>query len=254
MYAVAGPDAASWLSANELRGIAGGRVRAVAAAGLSAAVSDVPAAEFDQAPLDVNVRDSDWLAPHAEAHQRVNAALLDATGAVIPLAFGTIFRAEDRVGRVLEARSETLAGALASVADRAEWVCTLERDRRIAVEHVQRSRERSRSAVPPGRAYLLRRKAEVEGTQELRALDHEAAAGLRGALASVSEELTDEPLIEGGPALRATVLVRRDREDALREAVGGYASTWSPRGYTPQLIGPWPAYRYGARLGALGDA
>lgn len=253
MYCVVGADGGSWLGSNELRGIAGGRVRAVAAGAIAAAVSDVPESEFDQAPLDANVRDSEWLAPHAEAHQRVNAALLDATGAVIPLAFGTIFRAEDRVGRVLAERAGPLARALAAVADRAEWVCTVERDRRVAVAHVQQRRETIAPAQPPGRAYLMRRKAEVEGVQELRALDQEAAAALREALAGIAEDLTDEPLIEGGPALRVTVLVRRDREDALREAVGAYADVWVVRGYTPQLIGPWPAYRFGARLGALGD-
>lgn len=254
MYCVVGADGGAWLASNDLRGIAGGRVRAVAAGPLAAAVSDVPASEFDQAPLDANVRDSEWLAPHAEAHQRVNAALLDATAAVIPLAFGTIFRAEDRVGRVLQERADQLAMGLAAVADRAEWVCTLERDRRLAVTHVQRRRKSVGPTQPPGRAYLMRRKAEVESLHELRALDLEAAAGLREALAGVAEDLTDEPLIEGGPALRVTVLVRRDREDALREAVGGYAGVWTVNGYTPQLIGPWPAYRFGARLGALGDA
>lgn len=252
LYAVAPAAAAGWLVANDVRGISGGRVRAVQERGVVGAVSDVPASDFDQEPLDRNVADSAWLAPHAAAHQDVNAALLDGLGAVLPLAFGTIFRGEAGVQHVLQEREPELAAALAAVAGHVEWVCTLDRDLRIASAYLARIRAaKTEAGSGEGRSYLLRRKAEVESVEEQRALDREARADFREALATVAQEVTDEPLIEGGPAARCTVLVPRDAETVLRRAAARFAARWSERGYEPRLAGPWPPYRYGARVGAL---
>lgn len=252
LYAVGPPAAAGWLGANDLRGIAGGRVRPIEQRGVVGAVSDVPASDFDQEPLDRNVADSAWLAPHAAAHQDVNAALLDGVGAVLPLAFGTIFRGEDGIQRVLRERERELAAALVAVAGRVEWVCTLDRDVRVASAYLARTRAATAATVTgEGRSYLLRRKAEVESTEEQRTLDREARAEFRESLSTVAQEVTDEPLIEGGPAARCTVLVPRDAEDALRRAAMRFGARWSERGYEPRLAGPWPPYRYGARVGAL---
>jgi hypothetical protein len=252
LYAVAPAAAGEWLASNDVRGIEGERVRPVRTRAVVGAVSDVPAREFDQEPLDRNVADSAWLAPHAAAHQDVNAALLDGVGAVLPLAFGTIFRGESGVERVLREREGELAAALAALAGRVEWVCTLDRDLKIAAAYLARTRASGAAAgAGEGRSYLLRRKAEVESVEEQRALDREARAEFRDALTAVADELTDEPLIEGGPAARCTVLLARDGEDALRRAAMRFAARWSERGYDPRLAGPWPPYRYGARVSAL---
>lgn len=252
LYAVAPAAAGRWLETNDLRGIGGARVRAVPGGGVLGAVSDVPAGEFDQDPLDRNVADAEWLAPHAAAHQDVNAALLDAAGAVLPLAFGTIFRTEERVRDALGARARELAAGLAAVTGRAEWVVTLDRDRRAALRYLERTRDSAKAAAAgEGRAYLLRRKVEVESADELRALDRRARAELQQALEGVAEELTEEPLIEGGPAARLTALARRDRALALGQAVQAYASRWRERGYEPRIAGPWPPYRHSARVGSF---
>lgn len=253
LYAVVPPAGGAWLASAGLRGIAGGPVRAVGEAGVVGAVSDVPEAEFGQEALDRNVADADWLAPHAAAHQDVNAALLDELGAVLPLAFGTIFRSDDRVREVLRARGAELAAGLAAVAGRVEWVVTLDRDRRAAAAYLTSIRTApSAEEAGQGRAYLLRRKAEVESTEELRALDREARAAFRVAALAAADEVSEEPIIEGGPAARFTVLVRREREAVLRRAADEFAGQWRERGYEPRLAGPWPAYRYSARLGSLG--
>lgn len=257
LYAVAPAGTARWLADHEVHGIAGARVRPIAERDLVGAVSDVPADEFDQAPLDRNVVDPDWLAPHAAAHQEVNAALLESAGALLPLAFGTIFRADERVGRLLRDRAADLVPALAAVAGRAEWVCTLDRDRRAASAHLQRTRASGEPAAPAGalgRAYLLRQKAAVESVEDLRRLDREARGAFAEALGRVSDEVTDEPLIEGGPAARCTVLLRREAEPALASELAAFGGTWTERGYTARADGPWPPYRYAARVGSLAGA
>lgn len=257
LYAVGPGPAADWLAANDLPGIAGSRVRAVRECLLVGAVSDVPADEFDQEPLDRNVGDPEWLAPHAAAHHEVNAALLDGVGSVLPLAFGTIFRAEEGVVRALRARAEELEAALIGLAGRVEWVCTLDRDRRAAGEHLERVRATAGAGLPdasPGKAYLIKRKAAVEGVEELRALDHEARSEFRAVLEGLGGEVTEEPIIEGGPAARCTVLLARESGPSLLGALERLAGVWSARGYAPRADGPWPPYRYSARVGSLRGA
>src|SRR5579884_3187587 len=85
----------------ELWGIEGGRVRWIEEAGLAAAVSDVPRGDFDEEPLNARIRDLAWLGPRAEAHQAVNAQLAEQAEACLPLAFGTVFRTDDRVRELL---------------------------------------------------------------------------------------------------------------------------------------------------------
>ena len=257
LYAVGPERTAGWLGANELRGIAGSRVRAVRQRLLVGAVSDVPADEFDQEPLDRNVVDPEWLAPHAAAHHEVNAALLEGVGTVLPLAFGTIFRGEAGILSALRARAGELEAALAGLNGRVEWVCTLDRDRRAAGEHLQRVRAAGSAGAPeesPGKAYLLTRKAAVESAGDLRQLDHEARSEFRAVLEGLSDEVTDEPVIEGGPAARCTVLLPPQDGPALRSGLEGFARRWSDRGYAPRAEGPWPPYRYSARVGSLRGA
>ncbi len=250
LYAVAPADGAAWLRSHEVRGIGGARVRPLVEDGVAAAVSEVPTEDFEQEPLDRNVTDASWLAPRAASHQEVNARLLEGLGAVLPLAFGTIFRGEDRVQRVLRERGGELADALAAVRGRAEWVITLERDAATGAPDTPATRTlRDRAtASEPGKAYLLTRKLDEVERTERRRLDAAAVASLRESLDDIAEDITEEPIVEGGPLARLTVLVPVEREAALRGAV-----VRSAEGYAARVSGPWPPYRFGARIGRLRD-
>jgi len=248
LYAVAPADGAAWLRANEVRGIGGARVRPLVEDGVVAAVSEVPHEDFEQEPLDRNVTDASWLAPRAASHQDVNGRLLEGVGAVLPLAFGTIFRGEDRVQLALRERGSELVDALAAVRGRAEWVITLERAADAGAPDtpaIRALRDRL-TGSEPGKAYLLTRKLDELDRSERRRLDADAVASLRESLAGVADEITEEPIVEGGPLARLTVLARLDREDALRGA-----ATAPLEGYAVRVSGPWPPYRYGARIGRL---
>ena len=67
-----------------------------------------------------------WLEPRAVEHQNVNYRLHDAVEAMIPLAFGTVFRNDDRVRQVLRERSGPLTERLEVVRGCGEWVLALE--------------------------------------------------------------------------------------------------------------------------------
>ncbi len=141
-------------------------VRLLAAGPLAAAVSDVPSAEFDEAPLNAHVRDLAWLGPRALAHQQVNAALLESAEALLPLAFGAVFRAKEGVRAFLDRERGELLERLQHVRGRGEWVVAVRRDEAAALADLERSEPAlaslidTASASAPGRAYLLRKRVE----------------------------------------------------------------------------------------------
>ena len=109
----------------QLQGIGGAPVGWVTSGALAAAVSDVPGEDFDEEPLNANVRDMGWLGPRAIAHQDVNARLFDLADAVVPLAFGTVFRDESGARQLLGNQAAALRARLDRVRGCAEWVLTL---------------------------------------------------------------------------------------------------------------------------------
>src|SRR5579859_3513343 len=93
LYAVlpAASPAVAWLSRNRLSGIAGAPLRALCAQALAAAVSGVPADEYEEEPLNQHIRNLAWLGPRAAAHQEVNARLFELADTVLPLSFGAVY-------------------------------------------------------------------------------------------------------------------------------------------------------------------
>jgi hypothetical protein len=79
---------------------------------LAAAVSDVLAEDFEEAPLNARVQAMGWLGPRAVAHRQANAELHERVEALLPLAFGTVFRDEGGVRDLLITLSAALTKRL----------------------------------------------------------------------------------------------------------------------------------------------
>jgi hypothetical protein len=229
-------------------------VRWIAGDGLAAAVSDVSADEFDEEPLNANVKDMAWLGPRAVAHQEVNARVFEASEAIVPLAFGTVFRDDDRVRAVLHDRSEALRAGLGRVSGCAEWVVALHLLREPDAEElaaaspaVQSLRAQIKSSSP-GRAHLLRRQLVTLEHDEARRVQLEVVAGLMQSIRAVAVEVYQEPLPSDTvekPLLRASVLVQRAAEPAFMDEVDRLRNRWPEPAYRLLLTGPWPPYRFG---------
>lgn len=240
--------------ATKVKGIDAQPVRWVVDDGLAAAVSDVPDEEFDEAPLNEHVRDLSWLGPRAIAHQEVNDRLQEDGEAVVPLAFGTVFRDEDRVHQLLHDQRAALAARLEAVRGRAEWVLTLHVLQEPDAEYVARASPAIQAArqeiasSPPGRAHLLKRRlAELE-REERRRIEAESAQEVVTRLREIAAEVYLEPLPTDKlerPLVRASVLVPRADEGRFVEGVEGLRNAWSEPRYRLLLTGPWPPYRFG---------
>lgn len=243
----------------DLKGIDARPVRWVSADGLAAAVSDVSDEEFGEEPLNANVRDMTWLGPRAIAHEEVNSRLSDDSDAIVPLAFGTVFRDDGRVRHMLDRQRATLKQRLDVVRGAAEWVVALhvlqEPDIEAVAEAspaVQALRAEIMSSSP-GRAHLLRRRLETLERDEARRIQFETAAQVVDTLKGVARDVYPEPLpaeTEEKPLLRASVLVTRTDESKFLETVDAVRQGWPEPTYRVVLTGPWPPYRFGGLQGS----
>lgn len=256
----AGPALADAIA--PLEGIAGAPLRFVAEGRCAALVTDVPEADFGEGPLNDRLKDLDWLGPRAVRHQEANAALRGAVSSLVPLSFGTIFRDDAGVGRMLAGEQAILVARLDALAGREEWIAMLRCDDPVAtaaLDGASPELDALRSeigAAPPGRAYLLGRRLGDTIRNELRRQDAAADARATELLAAAGAQLYREPLTEGaggGPSRavgRHSVLVRSTDVGALHAAASAFGGDWAARGYLLELSGPWPAYRFASLGGA----
>jgi hypothetical protein len=238
----------------ELAGIGGRAVRWVTHNELTAAVSDVPADEFGEQALNEGLQDMAWLGPRAVAHQAVNARLHELADALVPLAFGTVFRDDERVREMLRDQTVLLKERLKVVHERAEWVVALHQLQPTDTQELAKSSPAVQSLAAeietslPGRAHLLRRRlAELE-RDEARRLQSDAADHVLANLRAVAADVYREPLPNDTidrPLLRASVLVGRADEARFIDLVDRLRRTWPEPTYRVLLTGPWPAYRFG---------
>ena len=225
-------------------GIDGRTVRAVNDGDLYAAVGDVPEAEFSEEALNAGLADMHWLGPRAVAHQEVNQQLHEASSAIVPLAFGTVFHDDGRVKTMLREQYAELRARLARVKDRAEWVVAVHRTGTPGPTAAIDALEAEIAAASPGRAHLLKRRyAELE-RDETRRQETDAVQHVLDSLRAAADDVFVEPLPADAverPLLRVSVLVPRADEDRFVDVVAGLRTTW----YDVLLTGPWPPYRFG---------
>jgi hypothetical protein len=250
VYGIARAGDAARVTAAGLTGIDEKPVGCVVEGALAAAVSDVDEAEYGEAALNEHVRDLDWLAARAAQHQAVNGRLLELLGTVLPLSFGAIYRDDERVRQMLSEDAGDRSAQLASLAGHAEWVVTVSRDADAPADDADvRALDAQIAASPPGRAFLLEKQRGTTLTRSIEKRDTEAASDALAVLEGVAMRTYQEPVVAGGTdavALRASILVAREREPALVKAIGELEGRLGERGYRVRASGPWPAYRFGA--------
>ncbi|WP_433062757.1 GvpL/GvpF family gas vesicle protein [Dactylosporangium sp. CS-033363] len=213
----------------DLAGIAGTPVRAVAGAGLAAVVSPV---ELDEEALRTNLENLEWLDRTARAHHAVVAALAE-RHAVVPAQLATVYRDDDGVRAMLRERRADLDAVLDRVDGRAEW----------GVKMYAQAASGEPATVDtdrPGTAYLNRRRAQDD--RRKRAYDSaEAADKALAGNAAEARRLTGrpEPML-----LNAAYLVDR----AAAEDFAGLVTEQAARheDLRLELTGPWPPYSFTA--------
>lgn len=248
----AGTDV-SWLT-----GVAGAKVRAATAAGLTVLVSDVDLAEFGEAALRRNLEDLHWLEGVARAHH----AVIDAASklfAVLPARLATVYSGDESMAAVLDGRREELLAAMRRVGGRVEWgvkaYAVPESEQPEAERHEPAPAEGGAPADAGGRgaglAYLKRRKAQLSARAESQ---RSAAAGAQAVHEHLSRHAAEarlhppqSPQLSGDQRpmmLNAAYLVDADNGTEFASEVA--AAAGAHPGLDLSLTGPWPPYSFTA--------
>jgi hypothetical protein len=252
VYGIVPQRTAAGVDRAALHGIDDTPVRALAADTLVAAVSDLDGHEWDADTLNERVQDVEWLAPRAEAHQAVNAKLLEIAGVVLPLSFGALYRNDDGVREMLREDVAAKEERLASLDGRAEWVVTVVRDAESAPASAEadlRDLDREIASSTPGRGYLLEKRRTTVAAEASERADADAARIALDALDATAERTYREPVARGGRdlvVLRVSLLAPRAAAGVIDRAIASVGDGLRAGGYRVRASGPWPAYRFGS--------
>jgi hypothetical protein len=221
---------------------------------LTALVSEVPLAEFDENTLRENLNDVAWLEEKARAHEAVLEAVLGQT-AVVPLRLCTVFAGEVQVRAMLARERDVLADALERLHGRAEWGVKAYADRG-AVERAAWGRtdagDEEAEEISAGIAYMNRRRAEARAREQVEEIADEWARAIHARLAAIASEALLNPLQrpelcghEGEMMfLNGVYLVSDAEAPTFRATVGALTAELDRRGVAIDLSGPWPGYNF----------
>jgi hypothetical protein len=243
-----------------LAGIDGSPIALVSEPGMSVLVSAVDSTSYVPEEVEARVGQLEWLAPRAEAHDRVVTSAADGAS-VIPLPIFSLFRDEAAIRAMLAERREELRRLFARLRGAREYTVRLYRDDarlNAALGDLSprvRELERSAASASPGQRYLLQRKLDEERRAELRRVSGEVARATFDRLAPLARAAVREPLpaaIAGAEAstgtqpaiLNASFLVVEERLDDFRRQLSEVIEVREPAGFRVQFTGPWPAYHF----------
>jgi hypothetical protein len=214
-----------------------GPIRAIAGAGASAVVSDVPEGWRAARRQDV------------EAHDRVLAELIGA-GAVVPLRFGTVFASDDEVrAGLLDRHAHTLRELLERLAGHVQMTVRAYymEDQLLRAVLARQPKLKARAdalerrpvlATQPERIALGR--AVAEAIERQRALDHDL---LVSAFSPVAADIRSDPPATARQAASLQLLVAERDRPRLDAAVDRLAREHGAR-LSFRYVGPLPPYSF----------
>ncbi len=197
--------------------------------GLWAVVSEVPLSTYGPLKVEAGLRNLEWVAEIAVAHEAVVEHFATRRGAtVVPMKLFTMFTSSDRAISDLRSRRQTLTAALRRVRGCDEWGVRLVRAPGRSGGRIQVAPQRERS----GAAFQV---SDVV----------ETAYDLLAPLSRDSRRRTDFPeSATAPPLLDAAFLVPTARKASFRAAAKRAASACRTAGLELTLTGPWPAYNF----------
>jgi hypothetical protein len=220
-------------------------VRAVTAAGLTAAVEAVGLDQFGEEPLRHNLEDFDWLAATARAHDAVISTIAR-HGPIVPMRIATVFLDDGRVRELLETRRDQFVAALERVTARDELGVKAYADPKVLTGDIEPTDSGEKLS---GTAYLMRRRralASQDDAFRIAAAHAERihAGLLKHAVDGKRKPASDRRLSgrEGWTVLNGTYLVAKDEVDAFRAAVATIER--NTPGIELEITGPWPPYSF----------
>ena len=263
LYAIVGAGGEAEHAMGDVRGIDDAPVTVLAAGELRAYCSPVRSTDWEEAALDANVRNMDWLAPHATRHQQVLAALHTASPSMLPLPFATLYRHPEAIRELLQVRQSELVAALRRLQGTEEWALKVFQDQGIFDEHLEglsrplaEARETLKHASP-GKAYLMRKQLDALRKEEAARVTGLVTREIEARIVPYVHDLRREPVTASAGVtvqterlvLKLALLLDRSQRQALHTQLAGTVAEYEVLGYRFELTGPWPPYSFTNPIG-----
>jgi len=215
--------------------------------GLFLVTSNVPLGVYGPAQLEPRLRDLDWVAEAAVAHERVVqhfARLRSAT--VVPMKMFTMFSTLEKAIEDVRGRRRAIDRTLARVTGCEEWGIRITKTNATAAP--SRIDGRPPRRVTSGRAFLAARKEARDAAVSSREATRRAAALTFARLERLARDARrrDERSVPGRnpPILEAAFLVRATARGRFRAEARRQAIACAHAGAALVLTGPWAPYNF----------
>lgn len=212
-------------------------VEPLPSSGMVCWVSRVSATEFAD-NLASNMENLDWLADASVNHQRVVAALAQASE-ILPARFGTVFRSESSLEADVRSRKRVLQADFAKVRGSDEWG--------VKVFGVAPKLELPKSESPrTGKDYLKAKAALLSKRPEKGKVSPAEFSALSQELQKLAVETAEVGKVSGGQRglqWQTALLLKRGDQKKFGAVLRKFSKLWAG---TRQIecTGPWPPYSF----------
>ena len=221
-----------------------GFVHGVSDAGLTALVSEVAGADFDEQRLREHLGDMAWVQDTARRHELVLEAI-GAVATVIPMRMCTVYPGEAEIRQLLAREVRGLREGLRYLEGKAEWGV------KVVFTYPFTGSASDSGRVASGADYMRRRSRDREARADAAERAEDAARHVHEVLDTVAEdsvivspqshEQRDPP---GTLLLNGVYLVQDASRADFRAQVSALARSFVELGIELELTGPWPAYNF----------
>lgn len=207
-------------------------------------VADAPLREYGEKAIEEGLKDLDWVARAAVAHERVVEAFLRVP-ALLPMKLFTIFASDERAVEHIASERTKIDALLDQVRNREEWGVRVRLDRAKAPAASVAGGEPNAS----GADYLARKKALRDAAIHQAGRRHTLASEVYERLGSWADasrrRRAGELPPDAGPLLLdAVFLVARSRAASFQGRARREAEQLAGAGLRVELTGPWPPYSF----------
>jgi gas vesicle protein GvpL/GvpF len=203
--------------------------------------AEVPHSAYGAASIEEGLRDLDWVARVAVAHEAVVERFTRVNGAtVIPMKLLTIFSDETRAREAMSGRRRDLDLILKRIKGCQEWGVRVTRRPGAGVAA-------PRTAAKSGAAFLAAKKQARDAARDQLNQAGQAADEAYRALARLARTVRRRQAPEAAttpPILDAAFLVLVTRRAQFKSAAARAAAGCAMAGAELTLTGPWPAYHF----------
>jgi hypothetical protein len=213
-----------------------------AGAGLWLVAADVPLARYGEEAIERGLKDLDWVAARALAHEEVVRHFARRL-TTVPMRLFTLFRGDDRAREHVQKSKAQLARVLSRVEGCEEWGV-----RAFADEKAERPKAAVLRGPDVGRRFLEQKRAQHRAASSSSTAAARAAQAFVRTLGHSARAQRKLPIPSAATSSRllvdAAFLVPRDERQSFRRAVAKAAAEGRRQGVRITSTGPWPPYNF----------